>query len=280
MQAAQNVCKATKAMQMIAASKLKRAQEAAISTRPYVNALDSITKKVVSTLDKGAYHDNPYLQIRSGTGKTLLIILAPDKGLCGGLISGLIHKYAQYKKTNEKDIYTIVVGKKVEGNIARLSEKKVIASFNFGTTTPVIDIIQPIMKIINEYYLSSKVDNVIVLYAQFKSFFSQVPTIVPLLPISLPVENVGKKPSSPYLFEPGAEEILPVLILHHIEMSLYHFFLESFVSEQASRMIAMQNATSNAKEVTEDLRLEYNKTRQAKITNELLDITGARMAAV
>ena len=278
-QAAKNVSKTTKAMQMIAASKLKRAQEAAISTRPYVNALDSLTKKVISSIDTDS-NDNPYLETRSGTGNTLLIILAPDKGLCGGLISGLIHKYVQYKKTDEKNIYTITVGKKVEGNIARLSEGKVIASFNFGTTTPTIDIIQPIMKIVNEYYLSGKVDSVVVLYAHFRSFFSQVPTIATLLPISLSVEMTAKSSSSLYFFEPNAEDILPVLILHHIEMSLYHFFLESFVSEQASRMIAMQNATNNAKDVIEDLRLEHNKTRQAKITSELLDITGARMAAV
>jgi F-type H+-transporting ATPase subunit gamma len=279
MQSAQNVCKATKAMQMIAASKLKRAQEAAISTRPYVNALDSITKKVVSTLDKGSINNNPYLRTNTKSGKTLLIIVSPDKGLCGGLISNLIHKYNQHKKTNEKDIYTLVIGRKVEGSIARVSKEKMIASFNFGTTTPAIDAIQPIMKVINEYYLSGKVDKVEVLYAHFKGFFSQIPTITPLLPISLPIEDMKKNPSSsPYLFEPGAEEILLDLILHHIEMSLYHFFLESFVSEQASRMIAMQNATNNAKEVTEDLRLEYNKTRQAKVTSEILDITGARMA--
>ncbi len=277
-QAAKNVSKTTKAMQMIAASKLKRAQEAAISTRPYVNALDSLAKKIVHTINKSA-KDNPYLQNRSETGKILLIILAPDKGLCGGLISGLIHQYAQCKNTDKKNIYTIIVGKKAEGNIARLSEEKIVASFNFGTITPTIDIIQPIMKIVDEYYLSGKVDSVMVLYTHFKNFFSQVPTIATLLPISLPVDSQEKVSSSSlYLFEPNAEAILPSLLLHHIEMSLYHFFLESFVSEQASRMVAMQNATSNANDVIEDLRLEYNKTRQAKVTSELLDITGAGMA--
>jgi F-type H+-transporting ATPase subunit gamma len=210
----------------------------------------------------------------------LLVIVSPDKGLCGGLVSNLLHSYAKYNQADKKDIYTIIVGKKAESNVARLSGKRVIASFNFGTTTPAIDVVHPIIKIIDEYYLGGKVDDVVVLYSHFKNFFSQVPTLKTLLPISLPAESVeGKSLSSLYLFEPAAKDILPSLISHHIEMSLYHFFLESFVSEQASRMIAMQNATNNAKDVIDNLKLEYNKTRQAKITAELLDITGARMAS-
>lgn len=275
--AAQNVSKTTRAMQMISASKLKKAQLAAISTRPYVNGLDLMTRNIIGAIDKTTF-SHPYMKNHSQTGKTLLIFLAPDKGLCGGLISNLLREHLKYHKENRNSSFYIPIGKKVEGYVARLS-KDVIATFRFGVTSPTFDIIMPIMKIIDEYYLGGKVDRVKVLFTNFKSFFAQIPTIATLLPIALPKDEEAGKQSSFYLFEPAASEILPDLLRHHIEMALYHYFQESFVSEQASRMIAMQNATTNANDIIEDLRLEYNKTRQAKITSELLDITGAAIAA-
>lgn len=277
MKAAQNVSKTTKAMQMISASKLKRAQHAALSTRPYVQGLDEMTRNIISAIDKTSFN-HPYFGKDIKSGKTLLIILAPDKGLCGGLVSNLLREQLAYHKKNPDNSFYIPIGKKIEGYVARLS-RDVIATFRFGVTSPTFDIIAPIMKIIDEYYLEGKVDNVKVLYTDFKSFFSQIPTIKTLLPVKLTIENEEVKISSFHLFEPDASKILPDLLRHHIEMNLYHFFLESFVSEQASRMIAMQNATTNANDIIEDLRLEYNKTRQAKITSELLDITGAAIAA-
>lgn len=275
--AAQNVSKTTKAMQMISASKLKRAQFAALSTRPYVSGLDLMTKNIIGAIDKNSFN-HPYMKNHGEKGKSLLVILAPDKGLCGGLISNLLREHMSYHKENKDNSFYIPIGKKIEGYVARLS-KDVIATFRFGVVSPTFDVIAPIMKIIDEYYLGGKVDSVKVLFTNFKSFFAQIPTIASLLPIELPQEAVEGKKSSFYLFEPAASEILPDLLRHHIEMTLYHFFLESFVSEQASRMIAMQNATTNANDIIEDLRLEYNKTRQAKITSELLDITGAAIAA-
>ena len=260
--AARNVSKTTKAMQMISASKLKRAQNTAVSTRPYVKHLGILTNNVIEKLNKDSVMD-PYLKNKSKSGKTLLIVLGPDKGLCGGLVSNLLRTFINFQKKNENVLY-LTVGKKIEGQVARLS-KDVIASFNFGTITPSYDVIYPIMKIIDEYYLSGKVDRVQVLSTNFTSFFSQNPVITTILPVSgswADVEN--KNPALNYVFEPEATEILPELLRHHIEMQLYHFFLESFASEQASRMLTMQNATTNANDIIEDLRLEYNKTRQAK----------------
>ncbi len=275
-QAAQNVSKTTRAMQMISASKLKKAQQRAISTRPYVKQLDIMTKNVLGKIDLETFH-HPYVKAGSKTGKTLMIILAPDKGLCGGLISNLLRAFIGYQK-EEVDAFYVVVGRKVEGLIARLS-KQVIATFNFGITTPSFDVIYGVMKIVDDYYMEGKVDKVKVLFTDFTSFFSQNPTRADLLPVKLTDENLETKDSTLYyIFEPRAEEILPSLLRHNIEMSLYHFYLESFASEQASRMLTMQNATNNANDIIEDLRLEYNITRQAKITSELLDITGAGIA--
>lgn len=277
-QAARNVSKTTKAMQMISASKLKKAQNAAVSTRPYVRQLDILTHNVVGRIDKGTFN-HPYLKNDSKSGKDLLVVLAPDKGLCGGLVSNLLRAFIDYQKTGA-DSLCVVVGRKIEGQVARISGQAV-ANFHFETTTPTFDLIYPIMKIIDEYYLQGKVDKVKVLYTDFASFFSQSPMTATLLPVTLSEKATESRiPAGPYVFEPSPFEILPELLRHHVEMSLYHFFLESFASEQASRMITMQNATNNANDIIEDLKLEYNKTRQAKITSELLDITGAGLATV
>lgn len=273
-QAARSVSKATRAMQMIAASNLKKAQDATLSTRPYVEKLEELTRNIVSRVDTATF-THPYMSTVSQTGKTLFIALGPDKGLCGGLVTNLLKEYFRYQKEHKDSAY-IAIGKKIEGKAAAFSDN-VVATFRMGTTTPTFDAIYPILQLIDEYYLGGKVDSVQVLYTRFNSFFSQVPTISRLLPVEIPV-GVSEEKTADYVFEPSSAEILPSLLKHHLEMSLYHMLLESFVSEQASRMIAMQNATENANDIIDGFMLEYNKTRQAKITSELLDITGAGLA--
>jgi F-type H+-transporting ATPase subunit gamma len=276
-QAASNVSKTTKAMQMIAASKLKKSQEATFSTRPYVEKLHELTQNIIRKVEKKSF-SHPYISNENGTGKELLIILAPDKGLCGGLVSNLLREFFRYQKEHGNSYY-IPVGKKIEGKVAHLSDQ-VIATFHMGTTTPRFDAVYPLLQLIEEYYAGGKVDKVKVLYTHFKSFFSQTATISQLLPLEIHIpEDALADNSDTYVFEPSSAEILPSLLKHHLEMSLYHMMLESFLSEQASRMMAMQNATENANDIIEALRLEYNKNRQAKITSELLDITGAGIAA-
>ena len=155
---------------------------------------------------------------------------------------------------------------------------EIVASFAFGTTLPSFDMVYPITKLINDYYLSGKVSSVKVLYTDFGSFFSHTPKIATLLPIVIPEEKVAVSPKE-QIYEPSIPTMLPSLLKQYMEMNLYQFLLESYLSEQAARMIAMQNATNNAKDIISALQLEYNKTRQAKITSELLDITGGRAQA-
>jgi len=270
--AAQNISKTTRAMQMIAASKLKGAQDAALSSRPYVEKLTAITQEVTFKTSDEKKH--PYMILNTDTTKTLLIVLSPDKGSCGPLVTNLLKEFLSYAQ-NEKDSSFIVVGKKAENKVIKL-ENEVLATFHFGTTRPTFDMVFPIIKLIDEYYLSGKVQSVKVLFTDFKSFFHQAPTITQLLPISLPDAEDVKINNTDSLYEPSLEEMIPSLLKQYLEMSLFQLYLESFLSEQAARMIAMQNATNNAKDIIEDLKLEYNKTRQAKITSELLDITGGR----
>jgi F-type H+-transporting ATPase subunit gamma len=267
--AARNVSKTTKAMQMIAASKLKKAQEATLATRPYLEKLTHMNQSLITKIDQTAIH--PYITANKLTGKTLTLVLAPDKGLCGGLITNLMREFLQHQKA-EKDVEYIVMGKKVVTRVAHF-DRDVIASFNFGTTTPTFDMVYPLSRLIDEHYLSGRVDTVKVLYTNFTSLFTQTPKIATLLPLEIAdEEHTDAKIQSDYVFEPSATEILPELLKHYLEMSVYQYLLESFVSEQAARMIAMQNATDNANDIISDLQLEYNKTRQAKITSEILDL--------
>ena len=270
--AASNISKTTRAFQMIATSRLKKAQEAALASRPYVKRLTQLAQEVSINKDESVTH--PYITSPSQSSKTLIVALSPDKGLCGGLVTNLIREFYSYTKQNSDASY-IVVGKKIEGQVTKLPNE-IVASFAFGTTLPTFEMVFPISKLINDYYLSGKVGSVKVLYTDFGSFFSQTPKITTLLPITLPEEEQKTRTSGTQIVEPDIAVMLPSLLRQYMEMNLFQFLLESYLSEQAARMIAMQNATNNAKDIIEALQLEYNKTRQAKITSELLDITGGR----
>lgn len=272
---AQNVSKTTRAMQMIAASKLKHAQEAALSSRPYVEKLSTVTHNMTTRLNTRPLPD--YLLTPVKNGKTLLVVISPDKGLCGGLITNLTREII---KRNTKEDSIITVGKKMENSIMYL-KKDLIAAFPFGNTLPSFDMVYPVIKLINDYFSNKKIEKVEILSTHFVNVFIQRPVITQLLPVIPPEETTGevkKSGSSFQLFEPDEETILPDLLKRYIEMVLYQEILESYLSEQSARMLSMQNATNNAKDIIEDLKLEYNKSRQAKITNELLDITGGMFA--
>ncbi len=269
---AQNVSKTTKAMQMIAASKLKRAQDAATLARPYIDKLSSVSQNLSVRIDSDNAHD--YMKSSGKAPKRLIIVISPDKGLSGALVSNLLKEVHSFSPSNND--YYIIIGKKAEGSIVSLG-KDVVASFPFGTTLPSFDMVYPLVKIIDEYFLNGKVSEVKIISTKFLTVFSQTPTVTDILPITLSKENTGKE-NNVMLFEPNLSELLPSLLQHYLEMVIYQSLLENYASEQAARMIAMKNATDNAIEVIEELKLEYNKSRQEKITNEILDIGSAAFA--
>ncbi len=273
--AAKNVSKTTKAMQMIAASKLKRAQNAVASSKPYVNKISEILENLLEEAKKGYTH--PYLSPTEKTGKTLLLVLSPDKGLCGSLVANLLKEFIRYRDNSEETTY-VLVGKKLEGQVVNLG-KETIAAFPFGTSIPTFDKVYPLLQIIDEYYNGGKVDSVKILTAEYINIFTQKPKVTNLLPVNFDLSEREEKNDEFYLFEPNKKVLLDSLLSHYVEMALYHQLIESFLSEQASRMMSMQNATDSANDIIDDLQLEYNKTRQAKITSELLDITGASIVA-
>lgn len=264
--AAGNVSKTTRAMQMIAVSKLKRAQDATLAGRPYVEKLLSVSQNVLVKLEGRYTHE--YMKKQDSTG-SLIVVISPDKGLCGGLITNLLRELINLDSQNNDNIY-LTVGKKVETTVASF-KKEIAASFKFGTILPTFEMVMPIVKIIDEYYLGKKVGNVKILSTNFLSIFSQKPELTNVLPIEFPKPDIA--PFS--LFEPSPEILLPPLLRHLLEMTVYQHLLESYASEQGARMVAMQNATDNAIDIVQNLTLEYNKGRQEKITNEILDIGGA-----
>ncbi len=268
---AQNVSKTTRAMQMIAASKLKRAQEATLSSRPYVNKLVALSKKLGDVQQETTH---PYLVSPSDSKKKLLVVFSPDKGLCGGLITNLLKTF--FQKKEEGNYMYLTVGKKIEHYVVKL-DNDLVASFPFGTSLPEFDVVFPLLKIIEELYLSGKVNSVEILTTTFESLFTQRPMVTPLLPVVVESEEKGEGQVFE-LYEPDLKDLLSPLLKHYVEMVLYQHLLESFVSEQAARMLSMQNATNNAKDMIADLTLEYNKARQQRITNELLDISSAANA--
>ena len=273
MQTAQNVSKTTRAMQMIAVSKLKRAQERALSSRYYIEKLTSVTKNLSERVSEE--EKTEYMKVKSETNDKLFIIISPDKGLCGGLITNITKELLAQRDPGRTRY--VVIGKKLEKPVVRLG-KDLIAFFEFGTTLPSFDVIYPIAKIIDEEFLSGKVSEVKILYSHFMTVFTQVPKVSTLLPIKIEENPIKEKSENFMLFEPEPKKILPTILRHYLEMSLYQFILESYASEQASRMVAMKNATENAQEIIDYLRLEYNKQRQEKITNEILDIGSAATA--
>lgn len=276
--AAQNVSKTTRAMQMIAASKLKRAQDAAVAGRPYVEKLLSISQNLLGKLDTDYSHE--YMRTQKNK-KSLVLILSPDKGLCGGLVTNLIREIINYDFAHSDNMY-LTVGKKTETVVVNL-KKELIASFKFGTILPSFDMVLPIVKIVDEYFLGQKTGSVKIISTNFLSVFSQKPKIANILPIefpkpALPQGGVKTAFTSSTLFEPSPEKLLPPLLRHFLEMTIYQHLLESYASEQGARMFAMQNATDNAQGVVQDLKLTYNKGRQEKITIEILDIAGAEFS--
>ena len=274
---AKNIAQITRAMEMGAASKMRRAQERTLAGKPYAEKLLSLAANLVGRIDEGKH---PYLIDRekdvSKTGeqsKTLLLLFSSDKGLAGSYNTNLLREFLRIRK-EYNNLEIISIGRKLQKAVIRFGGT-LVADFPFGTLLPTFEAILPISKIIVDEFLKATHSKVLCLYTQFISLRTQKPHVLTLLPIQRETEGIEVSAILPYTFEPNARNLLTALMPHYIELTLYQMFLESYASEQASRMIAMHLASENAKDVIWELSLSYNKVRQERITNELLDITTA-----
>jgi len=264
-----STAKITRAMEMIAASRMRRAQERGLAGRPYSDKIRQVIADLAALTESGR-EPHPLLQ-RRPINKIALVHITPDRGLCGGLVSGLNRAIASYILEQKAPVTVIAVGRKGLDFIRRC-DKEVIAEFTHLGDRPSLMDTLPISHIVIEDYSKGAFDLVCLVYAQFVSTMIQRPCVQQLLPIepaSIPaVQNVE------YIYEPRPEAVLSNLLPRFVEMEVYHAILESIASEQSARMVAMKNATDNATELIDELTLLYNKARQEAITEELLDIAG------
>ena len=265
-----NTAQITKAMQMVAASKMRKAQAAAIAGRPYQDLLARVLAAVKGRVDPG---DHLLLAVRP-VNQELILIFSSDKGLCGPLNANLFRELGGVDR--EKSEYA-VSGRKAVQFITR-TRRNLTADFALKDTILFSEIL-PIAKFVSDKFISGEIDQVRVLYPKFVNTLVQVPVLRTLLPI--PVKELGiegAQSGGEYLFEPDEHSVLDAILPHYIAFQLFQMALDARASEHSARMVAMKNATDNAKELIKDLTLEYNKARQANITTELLEITTAQLA--
>lgn len=282
-----NTAQITRAMQLVAASKMKRAQDQATAGRAYADLLNKVLVNLKEQTDEGAH---PLLRER-GEGRELVLLVTTDKGLCGALNTNLLRLVAEQA---EPDALFVTVGVKGRQFLAR-AKRDLVADFHVKDPVDFAESKQ-VSKFLIEKFLGGEISRVRVAFSNFINTISQEPLLETLLPIS-PIdlgrdkafvtlggkadESVasGSAPSGGgYIFEPSSRSVLDVVVPQYVNNQVYQMLLESRASEHSSRMVAMKSATDNAKQIIKDLTLEYNKQRQAAITNELLEITTAMKA--
>jgi F-type H+-transporting ATPase subunit gamma len=268
----------TKAMQMVAASKMRRAQQHALAGRPYATLMNKVLVSLQQRTDAKLH---PLLEIRP-VRKELVLIVSTDKGLAGALNTNLLREAARFEP--EKTSF-VVVGRKARQFLVRM-KRDLAADFELKDS-PAFGETKAIAQFCAEKFLNREVDKVSVLYTQFINTINQRPLVRTLLPISsfdLPREETkepdGDKadPMVGYLFEPSAESVLDAMLPYYIQYEVFQMILDARASEHSARMVAMKNATDNAHQFIKDLTLEYNKMRQESITTELLEIATAQRA--
>ncbi len=275
-----NTAQITKAMQLVAAAKMKKAQDQAANGRAYAELLNKVLVNLKESAEEGLH---PFFSEGKGN-KTLVLLIASDKGLCGALNTNLFKKLLSTDFGSGKVEY-VTIGKKSVQVINRL-RRTLLADFPIKDPAKFAEV-RSVGRFLQEKFLTGEYKKVVVLFNNFINTVTVVPTCEQLLPVN-PVTLGGKRDFAPeietatatqeYTFEPSAAVVFETVLPQYVNDTVYQMVLESRASEHSSRMVAMKNATDNAKQMIKDLSLEYNKLRQAAITNELLEITTAKMA--
>jgi F-type H+-transporting ATPase subunit gamma len=274
-----NTSQITKALQMVAASKMRKAQNLALAGRPYSTLMNRVLVSLQQRTDSKLH---PLLQVRE-VKKELVVVISTDKGLAGPLNTNLFREVTKFE--DAKTSY-VTSGAKARQFLVR-TRRELAADYPLKDAPAFTDT-KEISKFCVEKFLSGEVDKVSVLYTHFINTINQKPVVRTLLPISrfdLPQASVASAategsddPMIGYLFEPTPESVLDIMLPYYLHYQVFQMVLDARASEHSSRMVAMKNATDNAKQFIKDLTLEYNKMRQASITTELLEISTAQMA--
>ena len=269
--AARNIKQITRAMQFVAASKLRRAQEATLAARPYSEKIDEVLADLAAVLGG---EDHPLLK-EPTEGKRLLVLVTTDRGLAGPLNTNTIRFVSREITEHPGDLSVISVGRKGRDAMRR-ARVPIDAHFaGFGDKPAFADVL-PLARLISDDFLAGKYARIEIVYSRFISTLSQKPVIDQILPIK-PAEDTEGIPGNQFIFEPSPAAVLQQLLPRYVATRLFQAVLEAKASEESSRMVAMKNATENAEELIDDLTLAYNKVRQSNITREMIEIaTGAR----
>ncbi len=276
-----NTSQITKAMQMVAAAKMRKAQQVAVAGRAYAELLAKVLRSVAAGAEEGAHELLAAREVK----KELVLVISTDKGLCGALNTNLLREVAKFDPA--KTIF-VACGRKGLQYLAR-ANRTIAAEFELRDAPGFLET-KAVAKFCMEKFVSGEVDKVTVAFTDFVNTLTQTPTVKTILPITSLEVTAGiggaqetaqvsdDGDATEYSFEPGIRDVLSAVLPHHVYFQVYQMALDSRASEHSARMVAMKSATDNAKQLIKDLTLEYNKVRQAAITTELLEITTAQMA--
>ena len=270
--AVRNIKQITRAMQFVAASKLKRAQDATLAARPYAEKIDEVLADLAAVLSG----DEHPLLVRREEGRRLIVLITTDRGLAGPLNTNTIRFAAQEITSHPGDLTVVTVGRKGRDAMRRARVPLEAHFEGFGDRPTFADVL-PLARLITDDYLAGTYSRVDIIYSHFVSTLVQRPSVDTLLPIE-PSEDTAGIPGNQFIFEPRPATVLEQILPRYVATRLYQAVLEGKASEESSRMVAMKNATENAEELIDDLTLAYNKVRQSNITREMIEIASGAQA--
>lgn len=265
----QSTAKITRAMEMIAASKMRQAQLRVLAARPYAEKMHEVVAHLAVQAQPGE-ELHPLLQRRE-VKRVAVVHIAADRGLCGGLNANVNRMTANFVLEQSMPAALITVGRRGRDFMSRYGQDILAEFIQLGDQPSLLDTI-PISRVVIDDYTNETIDQVYLAYTRFITTVNQQPMLQELLPIE--PAKMERTENLEYIYEPSAPGVLEHLLPRYVEMQVYHAILESIASEQSARMVAMRNATDNANDMIEELTLIYNKARQELITKELLDIAG------
>jgi F-type H+-transporting ATPase subunit gamma len=269
--AVKNIKQITRAMQFVAASKLRRAQDATLSARPYSEKIDEVLADLAAVLGP---EDHPLLTQRT-EGKRLIVLITTDRGLAGPLNTNTVRFASREITEHSGDVAVVTVGRKGRDAMRRARVPMEAHFAGFGDR-PVFADVLPLARLLTDDYISGEYNRIDIVYSRFISTLAQKPVLDQLLPVQ-PAEDTAGIPGNQFIFEPSAGAVLEQLVPRYVAARIFQAVLEAKASEESSRMVAMKNATENAEELIDDLTLSYNKVRQSNITREMIEIaSGAR----
>jgi F-type H+-transporting ATPase subunit gamma len=291
MNSIRNIGQITRAMELIAVTRLRRAQQRVLASRPYADKIRDVLGELVERVTPAAAESgtdeagvsalHPLLDRRATISRIGAIVLTTDRGLCGALNANVIRAALQYtfeQQNAGRQVELIVVGRKGLQALRR-QEVTIAAEFTGMGDYPDISKTTPISRLAIDSFVGRQYDEVVFIYPRYVSTMRQEPTVVPLLPIQPPAHDESRKVTQvEYIYEPTPPEVLAALLPRFVEMQIYQAVLELVASEFSARMVAMRNASDNAKELLNDLRLGYNKARQATITREIIEVASGAAA--